>query len=164
METRPMRSLLETSEIFEASSKLQAAATALAAISERAAIRDADRENLKWCGNFLQEVDWSTHTPGAAAGCGNLAVQATEVRPSFYATLLNARRLFLDAGVRENEIQAFLAKTYEFLSSAETMNGCDVRQLKLAAIFLDKVAADLLMRLTANGVPLERDMPPLIPA
>src|SRR2546423_3643134 len=105
-----MKSVLESSEVFEASSKLQAAATALDKLSHGGQLGREERENLKWCGVFLEELDWRAPAHGGSEGAAHLSVRATEVRPSFYATLRNTQQLFHDAGIeRPEQIHEFLS-------------------------------------------------------
>ena len=123
-----MKTVLASSDIFEASSKLQAAATSLAKLSQGDALRDEDHENLRWCGVFLEEVDWKART---------------------------------DAGIADPEqIREFLSSTYHFLQSSGEMNkDQSFDHMDLAAAFLHRLSTELLLRLTGNGVPLEKDRP-----
>jgi hypothetical protein len=156
-----MKTVLASSDIFEASSKLQAAATSLAKLSQGDALRDEDHENLRWCGVFLEEVDWKARTDAGTEGAGHLSVRATEVRPSFYATLRNTKQLFTEAGIADPEqIREFLSSTYHFLQSSGEMNkDQSFDHMDLAAAFLHRLSTELLLRLTGNGVPLEKDRP-----
>jgi hypothetical protein len=113
-----MKDLLESSHIFVASSNLQSAATALRKIEEGQALDSSDRTNLKWSGRFLEEVDWDTDCASAEQISGDLSVQATEVRPSFYAALLSIQPAFRRAGIKaDNDRQRFFMSTYRLLTA-----------------------------------------------
>jgi hypothetical protein len=151
-----MKNLLETSEIFEASSRLQAAATTLQKISRGENLKDYDRDNLQWCGEFLEEVDWGTRE-NLRGDAAHFAVQATEVRPSFYETLLNSGRVFEEAGIQDpDDLRKFLSSMYSFLASRGTVEN-ESLNITLAAVFLERLATELLLRLTGNGVPVDED-------
>lgn len=152
-----MKNLLESSEIFEASSRLQAAATSLKRISQGKNLTERDEDNLHWCGQFLGEVDWGAQDHGVGE-VGHLAVQATEVRPSFYITL---QRVFEDAGIQHpEELRNFLSAMYRFLlSRGKAGENQFLEKIDLAATFLEQLATELLIRLTGNGVPLEKNRP-----
>lgn len=154
-----MKTVLASSDIFEASSKLQAAASILERLSRGESLRAEDRDNLRWCGSFLEEVDWKAPTEASREGATHLSVRATEVRPSFYATLRNTQQLFRDAGLQEEQqVREFLSSTYQFLrSTAEGKEQQSFEHIDLATAFLKRLSAELLLRLTRNGVPAERD-------
>jgi hypothetical protein len=151
-----MKNLLESSEVFEASSRLQAAATTLHKISQGEELTDRDRDNLQWCGQFLEEVDWGAQENGAGENA-HFSVPATEVRPSFYETLLNTQAVFEQAGIQDPEdLRNFLSGTYQLLLSRGTVENGSLN-INLAAIFLERFATELLLRLSGNGVPLEKN-------
>jgi hypothetical protein len=154
-----MKSVLASSDIFEASTKLQAAATALEKVLRGEQLRSEERENLKWCGVFLEEIDWRAPADAATEAASHLSVRATEVRPFFFATLRNTQQLFHDAGIEDPEqIREFLSSTYHFLRSTEaTHDSARVEHLDLAVAFLQRLSTELLSRLSGNGVPTERD-------
>ncbi len=157
-----MRDPLESAQIFEASSRLQSAATTLRKMQKGDKLLDPDRENLKWSGHFLEEVDWT------AADCregvsADLAMQATEVRPSFYATLLHIKPSFQKAGITETtQRNDFFLSTYELLTSG----GAQVRpsgpegtiDVGLAAVFLEELSRSLLVLLNENRERAESDL------
>jgi hypothetical protein len=155
-----MKNLLESSEIFEASSRLQAAASALRKISQGEKLTEYDQYNLQWCGQFLEEVDWGAqdHPVG---DIGHLAVQATEVRPAFYVTLLNTQKVFEEGGIQDpKELRNFLSAMYLFLvSGGKTNENQFLEKIDLGATFHERLATELLMRLTGNGVPMEKNRP-----
>jgi hypothetical protein len=156
-----MKTVLASSDIFEASSKLQAAATTLQRLLRGDDVCEEDRENLRWCGSFLEELDWRASADNVSEGAAHLSVRATEARPFFYATLRHTRHLFNEAGIGDAEqIQEFLSSTYEFLMAAgEEAKGEDLQHMDLAAAFLGRLSTELLLRLTGNGVPAEKDRP-----
>src|ERR1039458_9044394 len=153
-----MTDLNESSHLFEASSRLDSAATILGRLSEGQATTPADREALKWAGGFLSEVDWSSGVSNDARSLGNLAVQATEVRPTFYAALIGIERRLREAGLKqENEVVEFLQKLYRFLIRGG-MKGkgkatLPSERLQLASAFLLELSQRLLIQLTDNGLP-----------
>lgn len=156
-----MKDLLESSHFFVASSNLQSAAAALRKIEESQALDSHDRENLKWCGRFLTEVDWDTDCGSAEQISGDLSVQATEVRPSFYAALLNIQPALRRGGLRSDEArQQFFVSTYQLLASGgqKRKNNPQKTELELAAIFLDELAKALLLRLIETRAPADRNL------
>jgi hypothetical protein len=152
-----MKTVLASSDIFEASSKLQAAASILERLSRGDHLRAEDRDYLRWCGNFLEEVDWKAPAEASPEGATHLSVRATEIRPSFYATLRNTQQLFRDAGIQEEQVREFLSSTYQFLRSTAEGKEQSFEHIDLATAFLKRLSAELLLRLTRNGVPAERD-------
>jgi hypothetical protein len=161
-----MKDLHETSRLFEASSRLQSAATVLRKCHSGDQLNSDDRESLVWAGRFLSEVDSSTNPAGACGASGGLSVQATEVRPSFYTTLLNVEPAFRGAGITaDSELRSFLSATYAFLlSEGRSATDSPVDHLELAAFLLQELAKALLIHLTGNGVPFESELSPLVVA
>lgn len=161
-----MRTVLASSDIFEASTKLQAAATALEKMSRGEPLRHEERTILKWCGIFLEEVDWTVSAGAATEGASNRSVRATEIRPFFFATLRNTQQLFHDAGLQEaDQVREFLSATYHSLKLADEMHDPSrVAHIDVAAAFLQRLSQELLSRLSGNGVPTERDRPTSIRA
>lgn len=161
-----MRDLTESSRLFEASSRLQSAATAVAKLQASQALNDVDRENLGWAGQFLSEVDSTTNPEGVGGITGDLAVQATDVRPSFYAALVNVEPALKGEGIEaDSELQDFLSATYQYLESAgATANLQSGGRIHLAQVLLEELAKALLIRLTGNGVPLEGETQLLLTA
>ena len=157
-----MKDLAESSQLFEASSRLQSAATALRKIEAHCPLAESDRSTLRWSGKFLEEVDLNVDPRSHQSASGELSVQATEVRPSFYAALLNIQPTFRAAGIRaDTQLQTFLLYIYRVLTSGghlEPKRNRESSRLDLAATFLEELSKALLVRLTNNGVPSNKDL------
>lgn len=155
-----MKDLLEESQIFEASSRLQSAASALHKVMDGIELHPTERRNMKWSGRFLKEVDQRQSSRGTTSVSGELSVQATDVRPSFYATLFQLQPMLREAGIKaEEEVEAFLWSTYQLLTAGGEYRGerrCDAKTIGLAATFLEELASTLLIRLTGNGAPVDK--------
>ncbi len=157
-----MKDLAESSQLFEASSRLQSAATALRKIETHRPLAQSDRSSLRWSGKFLEEVDLNVDPRSHHSASGELSVQATEVRPSFYAALLNIQPAFRAAGIKaDQQMQTFLASTYHVLTSGGRLGRKQTKEssrLDLAATFLEELSRALLVRLTDNGVPSNKEL------
>jgi hypothetical protein len=157
-----MKDLFESSQIFEASSRLQSAAASLRKIKDHQSLTPNERGNLRWSGRFLKEVDWSEDTRNGASVSGELSVQATDVRPSFYATLLHIQPVLRSAGIHaEDQLQQFLSATYHLLTAGgydKRKQAFDAATIDLAATLLEELASALLIRLTGNGVPTDTNL------
>jgi hypothetical protein len=151
-----MKDLSESARFFEASSRLQSAATALKRLREGAQVTIDDKESLAWAGRFLQEVDSTTNPDGTGNVTGHLSVQATDVRPAFYAALIHVEPEFRIAGISaDDDLRKYLSDTYRFLSGAEVKPKSG---LHLAEILLHELSKALLVRLTGNGVPMRAEL------
>jgi hypothetical protein len=158
-----MADLSESSRLFEASSRLDSAATVLLKLSEGQPPTGIDRQTLEWAGSFLREVDWSTRDNCPTGIASNLAVQATEVRPTFYAALIGIQLRLREAGLnQEKEVANFLRRLYQFLINGgpqgKTKAGLPADKLKLASAFLRHLAEGLLIQLTDNGLPRQNEL------
>lgn len=157
-----MKDLAESLQLFEASSRLQSAATALRKLEAHRPLAPSDRNSLRWSGKFLEEVDLNVDPRSHQSASGELSVQATEVRPSFYAALLNIQPEFRAAGIKaEPQLQRFLLSTYHLLTSGGhrgTNKNPEPNRLDLAAGFLEELSRALLIRLTNNGVPSNKEL------
>ena len=146
-----MKDLTESSTIFEASSRFQSAASALAKVGRSETLDAGDRENLAWTGRFLAEVD-STTNPNGSGIAGNLSVKATDVRPCFYTALLNFQKEFAGLGIQTmDDLRSYLSEAYRFLLAAGDAN-LPEKGLRPAEKLLHELAKALLVRLTGNGV------------
>lgn len=157
-----MKDLAESSQLFEASSRLQSAATALRKINAHRPLAASDRTSLRWSGRFLEEVDFNVDPRSHQSASGDLSVQATEVRPSFYAALLNVQPAFRAAGIKaEPQMKTFLLSTYHVLTSGGDVGRKKIEpptRLDLAASFLEELSRALLIRLTDNGASSNTDL------
>lgn len=158
-----MTDLLEVSRLFEASSRIDSAANILRKLTQGESPNLLERETLVWAGNFLIQVDWTSGNSSAVGSVGNLTVQATAVRPTFYAALIGIERRLREAGLNEDkQIAGFLRKLYQFLVKGgiteKNKRALPADKLQLAVVFLRELADGLLIQLTDNGAPKENDL------
>lgn len=156
-----MADLIESSRLFEVSSRLDSAATVLSKLSKGQPTTSTDRELLVWAGGFLNQVDWTAGSSNGAGSIGNLSVQATEVRPTFYAALIGIERRMREAGLeRENEVVEFLRRLYQFLirGGSKGKGVLPSDKLQLASALLSELSQRLLMQLTDNGLPRDNEL------
>ena len=156
-----MTELSESSRLFEASSRLDSAAAVLSKLSKGEQTTSAERKALVWAGDFLCRVDWTAGGGNGAASFGNLAAQATEVRPTFYAALIAIERRLREAGLtREEQVVEFLRKLYQFLANggANGNSKLPAERLQLASVLLLELSQRLLIQLTDNGLPREDEL------
>jgi len=151
-----MKDLDEFSRLFEASSRLQSAATALVKLHGGQALDADDRENLGWAGTFLSAVSSTTSPPGASGRGGDLSVNVTYVRPSFYSALQSVEPHLKDEDVTaETDLTSFLSTTYQFLESSSASSGSNFsRGYKMAKLLLEELSKALLLRISDNHAPL----------
>jgi hypothetical protein len=150
-----MSDLLQSSRLFEVSTRLQTASACLSRLAVGETPEPACEESLKWAGNFLGQVDWNSELePGPRAG-GNLAVQATTTRPTFYASVLKIAPDFVSAGVKtQDEIVVYLRSVYELLDSGGAKkSSLSADRISLAARLLHVMSQSLLAQLGNNGLP-----------
>ena len=155
--------LTEASHLFEASSKLDSAATILNKLSSGEPATADDRNILEWTGRFLNQVDWTAGSSGHGGGVANLTVQATVVRPTFYAALIGIERRLREAGLQqEKEVTNFLRMLYRFLvrrgAQGKSQQRIPADRLRLAAAFLRELSKGLLVQLTDNSLPRENEL------
>lgn len=158
-----MQDILETSRIFEASSKLQSTASLLVKIAEKQDLSEGEANLLVWSGRFLSEVDWSFSDKTKEDTSGSFALQATAIRPTFYSSLISTASHFRNAGLKsEQQIANFLHKVYKLLLQggvvAETESKLTKRELKLAHDFFSGMSRNLLIQLNRNGVSTHNDI------
>jgi hypothetical protein len=157
-----MADLIESSRLFDASCRLDSAATILNKLSEGRPPTPKDREALVWAGSFLNQVDWTAGSSNGAGVVGNLAVQATAVRPTFYAALISLQRRLIDEGLtHEKEVIDFLRRLYQLLKKGGSSNKAKplpAEKLRLASVFLHELSQRLLIQLTDNGVPRDNEL------
>jgi len=155
--------LTDASHLFEASSRLDSAATILNKLSNGKAATPADRIILEWTGRFLNQVDWTAGSSAHSGSVAHLTVQATAVRPTFYAALIGIERRLREAGLKqEKEVTDFLRMLYRFLikrgSQGKSKQFLPAEKLQLASAFLRELSKGLLVQLTDNGLPRENEL------
>ena len=110
-----MADLLQTARLFEVGTRLQTAASNLMSVAQGGA---PDSSALRWAGDFLLRVDWTSGAAAKAGIDGGLAVSATNARPKFYASLVRIGPKFREVGIdSEEQIYSFLKAVYRFLQS-----------------------------------------------
>jgi hypothetical protein len=160
-----MKDLLESSQIFAASSRLQSAATALRKMEKGQSLDAREQDILKWSGRFLEEVDWDADASCTENVSGELTVQATEVRPSFYAALHNRDADFRRAGIDgEAERHQFFSTTYQLLTNGGRVprkQAISPDKIELAADFLEELSRALSLLLKEHTESTESELIPL---
>jgi hypothetical protein len=137
------------------SSRLQSAASSLAALAQGTGPDATGRDALKWTGDLLAQIDWPTKVPTKPGVGGRLAVQATATSPSFYASLIEAVPAFERVGITsQKDIFGFLGNLHETLASGGT-RPCKLasKQLMLASKLLESISENLGAQLSNNGLP-----------
>ena len=137
--------------MFEASSWLQSASTALLELVRGNRPDSSAQSAMQWAGSFLLTMDWE-HGRHAATASDSLAMQATAARPTFYATLMKIGPLFKDLGFgSRNELMQFYRSLYEVLSEGgESAEDLDARQLRAGAVLLHELSAGLLLLISQD--------------
>ncbi len=144
-----MKDLIESSQLFEASSRMQTASNTLRQMANQSVPDPALRQNLQWVGHFLEEIDLASF--GQSDFSANFAVPATEARPFFYEALANIDELLQAAGIAdEQKLRTFLTDTFSVLTSGGGKK-LPPAQLSLAATLLERFANAMLTQL--NGIP-----------
>jgi len=152
-----MVELLESAHIFEASTKLQFAATCLSKIAGGEKPTQQTRDILTWTGTLLMRVDWRRDEWASAAYINPvMATQATAVRPVFFETFF---KWFKEAKREVPDIGDFLKLFYSFLRSGGVESKLTSEQLDLAAQFLQAFSENLLSRISTNGIPKPNPVP-----
>jgi hypothetical protein len=150
-----MSDLLRSIRVLEVSSRLQSAASSLAALAQGTGPDATGRDALKWTGDLLAQIDWPTKVPTKPGVGGGLAVHATAASPSFYASLIEAVPAFALVGITSQEdIFQFLGALYETLESGGTKtHKLAPKQLTLASELLESISESLVAQLSNNGLP-----------
>lgn len=156
-----MENLAESSQIFEASSRLASAASAIKQLHTTKTVSESEKASLNWACGFLAQVDWTTtvpdHTPPASGFC----VQATAVRPAFYSALISITRKLSRAGLnKESDLKEFLNQVFNLLGKEceKAARETPPERISLAATFLSDLSNYLLMQLTHNGIPMNTEL------
>ena len=148
-----MRDLDTAAKLFQASTRLQRASTALERIARGAELDSSDQQALQWAGEFLPHVDLDSPVPSSGVA-GGLSVQATAVRPTWYASLLKVLPAFAAEGLHEGELTKFFAALFRLLKDggrSSPVNSLPPRRLFLAANFLHELSAGLLSSNTSTA-------------
>lgn len=146
-----MPDLLRSVRVLEVSSRLQSAASSLAALAQGTDPDATGQNALKWAGDLLAQIDLPTK-PGVGGG---LAVHATAASPSFYASLIETAPAFEEVGITsQKDIFKFLGDLYKILKSGGTRHRTlTPEQLALASGLLESISESLVAQLSNNGLP-----------
>ena len=152
-----MEDMALTARLFETSSKLRLASSWLKKIEEGDDPNFEGSEALKWAGQFMCEVDWSSHQERGTGLGGRLSLQATTVRPTFYSSLFRLAPELRKAGIDSNkELLRFLNTLYANLRSGtpkKSRKKLTPEQIRLGAILLQEISRAILIQLNNNGLP-----------
>lgn len=153
-----MEDLSRVVSLLTMSSNLEHAAMSLKKIVHKQDLDETETVALKWAGEFLRLVDWGSAVPEAQDVDGHAAVQATSIRPTFYACLFRIGPEFKEAGfTKESEVTSFLSKLYNNLEQPGAP-GRGRPKLKdteagLGYQLLHGMAEALLVQVDNNGSP-----------
>jgi hypothetical protein len=153
-----MEDMALTARLFETSSRLRLASSWLERIAEGGEPNTEGKDTLKWAGQFMCEVDWSSPTTHKASVGGGFALQATTVRPTFYSSLFRLAPRLRKAGMeKEEDVLSFLSSLYHnLISSGAPGKGhkkLSPEYSKLGAILLQEISKSILVQLSNNGLP-----------
>ena len=98
-----MTDLLQSAELFDLSSRLGTASSALRSLAQRGSISEHAQKELEWTGRFLSQVDWEQEHK-STGGSGSLAVQVTTVRPTFYASVARLAPRFAEMKMKSLDL------------------------------------------------------------
>lgn len=153
-----MPDLLQSAKLFEVGAKLQTASSCMSKCAQGLELDEKDRDILKWAGNFLARVDWTSELEAEAGDGGGLTVSATNTRPKFYASLLKIGPKFSEVGIDpEEKIYEFLKSVYSLLISGGT-NGTKIptARLELVSELLHTLSQNIMVELSNNMLPRRR--------
>ncbi len=153
-----MEDLSSVVSLLTMSSNLEHAAMSLRKILEERELDETETAALKWAGEFLRVVDWGTAVPDAQDVDGHVAVQATSIRPTFYACLFRIGPEFKEAGfTKESEVTSFLGKLYHNLEQPGAPGRgrpkLKATEADLGYQLLHGMAEALLVQVDSNGSP-----------
>lgn len=152
-----MKDLIESSRLFEASSRMQTAANSLKVLADKGQIDQQLRANLDWVHHFLHEVDLTSF--GQSDISPDFAVPATEARPFFYAALANIDDALRAAGINDEvELQHLVAQTFDALDLGASEKPASAR-LRVVANVLERFANAILTRLDSLPSPIDTSTP-----
>jgi len=147
-----MADLLQSARLFEVGTRLQTASSNLREIARGDAARP---DALKWAGDFLARVDWTSGIESKSRVDGGLAVSATNTRPKFYASLVKIGPKFRQMGIdSERQVYNFLGAVYRCLQSGGSET-CDMKPeyFALASDLLHVLSESIMVDLCNNGLP-----------
>lgn len=140
-----MKDLIESSRLFEASSRMQTAANTLRLMNSQQVVEASLCANLEWVGHFLQQVDLSTF--GQTGISADFAIPATEARPFFYEALADIDNLLHAADIEDDaKLRSFLTDTFTSLTSSGSKSIAPDK-ISLVATLLERFANAILTRL-----------------
>lgn len=147
-----MADLLQTARLFEVGTRLQTASSNLMSIAEG---NQPDAGALKWAGEFLSQVDWTSGIGSQAGVDGALTAAAANTRPKFFAALLRIQGDFQRAGIDSDErVYGFLKDVYTCLESGGTKKSTlRSEHLRLAGELLHVLSRSIMVDLSNNGLP-----------
>jgi hypothetical protein len=153
-----MENMFQTARMIEASSKLSLAAEWLRRTASNRNERPdkAGRDAMAWCEMFLSQVDWTSTPTRKRSVTGEMAVQATSLRPVFYSSLLGLRQRLGRAGFgTEAKMLTFLVSLYRALLSMSVQKIPDLSPelATIGAEFLSTISSSILVSLDNNGLP-----------
>jgi hypothetical protein len=152
-----MKDLIESSRLFEASSRMQTAANSLKVLADNGHIDQRLRENLDWVHHFLHEVDLASF--GQSDISPDFAIPATEARPFFYSAVAQIDDALRASGIRdEAQLRELLANTFDALDAKDTKKPT-ADQLHVVANVLERFANAILTRLDAVPSPIDTSIP-----
>jgi len=147
-----MADLLQSAKLFEVGTRLQTASSSLLKVAR------GDRpepDALKWAGDFLTRVDWSSGVTSDESVDGGLAVSAANTRPKFYASLVRIGPKFQQMGIEsEAQVYDFLKAVYRCLQSGGTeKSDMNSEYFALASELLHVLSESIMVDLCNNGLP-----------
>ena len=155
-----MPDLLQSARLFEVSTRLQTASSCVNKFTKGIKLSPQEEGALKWAGNFLAHVDWTSGIPAESGVEGGLTVSASNTRPKFYASLLKIGPKLQKLGIdSEKEVRAFLGTVYILLMSGgtETANISSDR-LELVGELLHILSLNIIVDLSNNMLPKRRTL------
>jgi hypothetical protein len=110
---------------------------------------------LRWAGDFLSQVDWTSGLGSQPGIDGGLTAAATNTRPKFFAALLRIQDQFQEIGITSDEnVDGFLRATYKCLKSGGTdRDDLKAEHLRLAGELLQVLSRSIMVELSNNGLP-----------
>jgi len=147
-----MADLLQSAKLFEVGTRLQ---TASSCLMEVAGGKKPERDALKWAGDFLVRVDWTSGIESEESVDGGLAVSAANTRPKFYASLVKIGPKFQEMGMdSEEQVYEFLKALYRCLRSGGTeQSDMKSEYFALASELLHVLSESIMVDLCNNGLP-----------
>lgn len=147
-----MADLLQSARLFEVGTRLQTASSSLMEVARGG---KPEHDALKWAGDFLARVDWTSDIKTEESIDGGLAVSAANTRPKFYASLVKIGPKFQKMGMgSERQVCEFLKAVYRCLQSGGTETGeMKSEYFTLASELLHLLSESIMVDLCNNGLP-----------